>query len=339
MSPRLRKLSGDEVIDLSGLEEVACTSNTGPLPAILCMLVLFFALMFTFLVYMAFFDSQPAGTKLLIPLLVCFVCLALSVSTLWHPLFDYYWKTNPDGLLVKGIIRRQFIRWNEVHSIDTRWIWLWLAPCHVLRTNQGNVTIPTRNLSLGASVALHLDRQNKPEMFSPSQKSLRTWHPVLDALPEEIAWENQRHHELRNAHIVFAIILLASAILAIWLILTGRVAQSMLVGFLVFVLFKAQKLSPLVVWRATSGPNGLVVKAVVDVRLMAMVLPWHYVSQAEWLGNGLYLLGSQGSGVLIPWQPEDRASARLILSVLSHLHATPQFGLVPIPEVVLKAAE
>lgn len=321
------------------LAQVACTGRTGPLPISVCGVALMFALGVAMLMYLAFLDQHPAGNALLVPLLVCSAGLVCSVWTLTLPIFDYYWKIGPDGILVKGLLKRRHIHWGEVNSVNTKWVRAWLAPCHVLCTKRGLVIIPTRNVALGASLALHLERLGKLGCLDRSPSALRTWYPALDALPDEVAWENQRRHELRNAHALFVMVSLVPAALTVWLILTRRFGEAIMVGFLALWLFSAPRLSPLVVWRATCGPQGLVVVAVVGLRLMAIAMPWQCVSEAEWLNDGLYLLGAHRSGVLIPWHREDRSSARLILSVLSRLRAVPQFGVVPIPAVVLEAAE
>lgn len=276
------------------------------------------------------------------------VAVILVAASLWMTarllLDDHRWSTTPEGLYARAILRRRFVRWDDVREASSRRSSLHSTPAYTIRTSRGRFQVyPVGTYSmivLYASVWQHLRRVGKADGLELPQEALSIWDSIPDELPREMDWADKRQPLLWPNIAVPAVFMTGALwfaitealdghyLFAIAVLLAGSILPLMFASLIREMLASAKKVS------------------LCEDRLEAVTrrgpvtIPWNDVRRAKWdrdSGSGCLRIliggGSPYREVGILYKPTSEESSKLILVVIRRLRTagTPQALVIPDP--------
>lgn len=261
--------------------------------------------------------------------------IIIAVLTGWSLLrlltADLYFRTDPRGICIGGILHRRFVQWVVIRSAcSIRGRLDELA--YVLNTSNGKYRMPTRMEGMrhaghefGASVWQHLRQCGKADHIELSCEALSFWDEIPDEVPQRMEWTGKsRAGELAAAIVMLLLFGGGIAYLAVpsptspfWVVLVSGVA------LIAWLLYRDICLPAVQFSLREDGFEARRLAGIVRAR-------WSEVTAARW--ERQYLVLELGRlHVLVPHDISSDDSGKLILALIRKLREieNPQALVIP----------
>lgn len=275
--------------------------------------------------------------------ILIFLMLGLAAWAILRVLFaGLYWKTDRQGLTMRGILCRRFVEWMEIEEAHSKRS-LSRELVYILRTRKGTITVPTRmdgnkysGQELAASIWQHLRRIGKADRLELPSEALTFWDSIPDDLPREIDWQSpgRKPNMTRLA--------IGSAIMP----------AIFLVGIIYLACANSRSYFPAVMLALLIVPNAVMfhglyrcaVRTAFSFSLREHSFEanapngrwqalWSEVTSAQWERGGLAIIVNHWR-VYVPYTPGDDDKGKLVLGVIRKLRSEAQRAAVIIPDAL-----
>lgn len=309
----------EQLPDIPALESVEIRELERPLAASFALLIVG-GVMGLFV--WAYVGPCQCAPDLLAPVVLAVILGGGCLLWVLHSLLfgDFCWRTNADGLHSRSLVRRRFVRWEDMKS----------AP----RIAGKSPTLCSLAL-LDTSIWQHLRRHDKADQAALLESSLSLWDEIPGELPSVIEWDNPR--PVRRWHrllVVGSAILLVSGL---WLVVDWRVRGSRdlfdwmsicwMYGVLFWGLAFFQRMQPEHISLSGDTLQARTVRAMLEIRPSDVTAAW-------WAGPGMLHLRTRRSHLVVPLDSIHDESSKLVLGIIRWLRTAPKPVLVVIPQVL-----
>lgn len=256
---------------------------------------------------------------------------------------DYHWRTTPDGLFARSILRRRFVRWGEVRQATSRQSALRTVPSYTITASTGKFSIYPGTYSiigLYASIWQHLRRVGRADGLILPVEALSIWDRIPDELPSEMDWTDARP-PLLWPYIAIPAVFAAGVL---WFSATEAMDGRYFIAVLMILFSSILPLMFTSMLREIRSSARQV--TLHEDRLEAVtprasiVLPWSEVTNGKWeydscSGGFRILIGGSGSVQAgIPYRPTSEESSKLILAIIRRLRTAGRPQALPVPDLL-----
>ncbi|MCE5198390.1 MAG: hypothetical protein ABFD54_16320 [Armatimonadota bacterium] len=315
--------------NLPGLEKVKWCGGISGLAAFIG---LFLAFSFVFILLCAILDKLCGLPITWQGSVIGVVLLLLLVFLLRTSLYDHRWETTSDGLRIKSIIGGRFLPWTDVPRAETKRNLWWMTSCYTLQSKKFTVIIPARDIYICASIWQHLNSVGLSAEIKLSSAAELFWEPIPDTVQDEVGWEDEKKVGSSMACFIQLLLLIFGTIVTVAFVCFGlwQVSAVVAVGLIVIMLVRVLR-SP-IIDRVLVGRDTIAIGlATGQGQRATLKMPWGELVSTKWVNYGIDLRWIHGVRVVIPWDPQDPQSTRLIVAIIHRLRGIPRPVLLPFP--------
>ena len=280
--------------------------------------------------YRQYVGQQAYAIVGLIVALVLWVGLRLLLSYT-------YFKTDSNGIAMRGPLLRRFIAWSDVQQAATRRRGSRVSV--VLKMARGRASIQpgalgsTEGESIVASMWQHLRRVGKANGIELGETSRNLWQPIPDDVPTSVDYDVQKRPASRIGA-VCGLLLPPVAVVMVAIVARKEAFGVLpLFGLMVLAMEKWTILPSIRCrpWHVAVRPDGLLAK----MTFRDVYVPWSSVATAHWEATGL-VVTSKGpdAQVRLSYSLGDASSELFIQSVIRYLRTAGIPQAVPLPMLV-----
>lgn len=286
-----------------------------------------------FLKYRAFIPAQSAALIALLAGLTLFLIIRM-LSGYFH------FKTDPNGLAMRSVLRRRFIRWDEITEVSTRETRSGESIL-ILRAGRTTLNLPLRGFGgnstagacITASIRQHLRRLGRGDDIQLSEAALTLWQDIPEAVPEEVQ-VGKSPTTLSKVAGALGLLMIVGVVVAGWVVAISNLHMLIWIVFVTvaFGLIFKWGLLPEYLYNAhlvSVKKDGLLTK----VKFGDVYIPWSEITSVSWQ-QGVLRIRASRTEVRIVYKLGDKESERLILAIIRQLRLRNPSLAVLLPTLV-----
>jgi hypothetical protein len=254
-------------------------------------------------------------------------------------------KTDPDGLSVRGPLRGYFIRWSDINGVSTTTTLL-QHRLLVIKTQERAYRIDPDGLrscfsdALQASIWQHLNGLGRANGMDLSPTALTLWSPIPEGIPDELTWGKSPSTLQKVGGWVIPLVWLCfcSLLVSVYLHLgltPWRAMQLLVVASLAVAV-------GYMMWDEASTRGRMIQISrdhlAADRLFDRIEIPWSDVTGTLRQRSGLLVIANK-KRVLVPFSLGDKDSEALTLAVIRYLREAGTPHPLVIPETVTSKPE
>lgn len=152
--------------------------------------------------------QKELGLEMLLIIMLMAISIALIIAIGKLIATDFYWKTDQNGLFIRGLLRKRFVSWSDVSGFELGGT---VSTKLFLKTSTGIILVPIEDWpsnAVGASTLQHLNWHNMEECEKefPSEV-LDYWNMIPENTPREVTWKSKR-----KSPMIFALFIACSMV-------------------------------------------------------------------------------------------------------------------------------
>lgn len=274
----------------------------------------------------------------------------LALITLTWSLYElliiniYYIRSDERGFTLYRVIRRQFLKWDNIKAITIKTNMGQLVGCKFIGKDQ-TIWLPLpfphdrMESVLVASIWQHLRRIGKADEFPFPKEAEDLWWSVPDCVPDSVSWINRHapewkvYYKLLWVKVAALIILLTAGIIVFGLSKTSTVIKVMILvlgGVYAALWFYLRRVRTIAI---TASVNSESIE--VETGFGNYNLQWSKVISSGWDSDGLILKAiSPKVTVRIP---DQSSASTILLAIIKRLRPMDSHKWLAVPEALRKA--